>query len=103
VRRVDLRLEDLLGREVYAADNRRVGRLEEIRAEWHGAACTVTGFVIGAAGLLERLGLGARLVIGLSRAGGHVAGWQQLDLSDPERPRLTCPIDELESVSPPRA
>ena len=97
--RAEVRLEDLLGREVYAGNNRRVGRIEEFRARWTPPTGTITAFVIGTAGLLERLDLGARLIVGRGAAGGRVARWNQLDLSDPERPRLTCPFDELEPVS----
>jgi sporulation protein YlmC with PRC-barrel domain len=96
--RNEVRLEDLLGREVYAGNNRRVGRIEEIRAQWTGASCAVTSFVIGTAGLLERLGLGARMVVGWRAVNGRVARWDQVDLSNPERPRLTCPIDDLEEA-----
>ena len=99
MKRTELRLEDLLGREVHAGNNRRVGRIEEFRAQWDGPTCTITGFVIGAAGLLERLGLGARLVVGRRGTGGRVARWDQLDLSDPRRPRLTCRLDQLESAT----
>jgi hypothetical protein len=28
-------------------------------------------------------------------AGGYVARWDQVDVSDPERPRLTCSLEEL--------
>jgi sporulation protein YlmC with PRC-barrel domain len=93
----ELRLEDLLGREVHDGDNRRVGRLEEVRAEWTDAGCAITAFVIGAAGLYERLGLGVKMIAG-RRGGGRVARWDQLDLSDPNHPRLTCRLDELQAV-----
>jgi hypothetical protein len=29
------------------------------------------------------------------RPGGRVARWDQIDISDPERPRLTCAANEL--------
>jgi len=90
-----LRLDAFLGREVYTANNRRLGRLEEFRAEQRGNEWIVTEYVIGAAGLLERLGLGLRLIVGLERAGGYIARWDQLDLASPGRPRLTCAVDEL--------
>jgi hypothetical protein len=95
---VTLRLDRLLGRPVLTANNRRLGRLEEFRLERHGGAWVVAEYVIGGAGLLERLGLGVRLVLGVGRGGGFVARWNQLDLSNPDRPRLTCPVDELRRV-----
>jgi hypothetical protein len=90
----EIRLEQLLGRQVLAANNRRVGRLEEFRAEVKGGVCEIREFVLGAAGLFERLGLGVRLIVG-TRAGGYVARWDQIDLTDPERPRLTCRVEDL--------
>jgi hypothetical protein len=90
-----LRLDRLLGREVYTANNRRLGRLEEFRAEKRGTEWVVTEYVIGSAGLVERLGLGARLILGLKPEGGYLARWDQLDLGDPRRPRLTCAVGEL--------
>lgn len=96
----ELRLEDLLGREIYARNHRRVGRIEEFRARWDGTSCTIDAVVIGVAGLYERLGLGAKLLVGRTR-GGRMAQWNQIDLSDPERPQLTCPVDELQDAAAP--
>ena len=93
----ELRLEDLLGREVYARNHRRVGRVEELRARWDGRICTIEGVVIGVAGLSERLGLAARLLAGARRS-GRVARWDQIDLADPTRPVLTCALDELDAL-----
>ena len=95
--RTELRLEDLLGRKVRAGNNRSAGRIEEVRAEADASGCRVIAFVIGAGGLLERLHLGTRLVLGLQRH-GRVARWDQLDLTDPDRPRLTVPVDSLDRV-----
>ena len=92
-----IRLERLLGRQVLARDNRLVGRLEEFRVEAGSGTWRVTEYVIGKAGLLERLGLGVRLVLGL-RLRGHVARWDQIDISDPDHPRLTCAVEELRQV-----
>jgi len=90
-----LRLDRLLGREVHTANNRRLGRLEEFRAERHGTEWVVTEYVIGAAGLFERLGLGARLILGIKRASGYLVRWDQLDLTNPDRPRISCRIEDL--------
>jgi hypothetical protein len=90
-----VRLDRLLGREVHTANNRRLGRLEEFRAERRGADWIVTEYVIGAAGLAERLGLGVRLILGINRAGGYVARWDQMDLSNPDRLRISCPVTDL--------
>jgi len=90
-----LRVDSLIGRMVHTANRRRLGRLEELRAEQRGSAWVVTEYVIGAAGLIERLGLGVRLILGINRAGGYVARWDQLDLTDPDYLHITCPVGEL--------
>ena len=90
----EVRLEWLLGRQVLAANNHALGRLEEVRAEQQGNRYVVTEYVIGALGLFERLGIGVKLLFG-GRGGGYVARWDQLDISDSEQPRLTCTIEEL--------
>jgi hypothetical protein len=90
-----LRLDRLLGRQVRTANHRRLGRIEEFRAERRGAEWVVTGYVIGATGLLERLGMGVRLILGMRGIGGYVARWDQLDLTNPDRPRISCPIEDL--------
>jgi hypothetical protein len=92
---VTLRLDRLVGREVYTANHRRLGRLHECRVEPQGNAWVVTEYVIGAAGLMERLGLGVRLLLGLDRPAGYIARWDQLEFSDPDRPTLTCPVADL--------
>jgi hypothetical protein len=90
-----LRLDRLIGRTVLTANNRALGRLEECRVERRGSAWVVTEWVVGPAGLLERLGLGARLIVGWSRGHSYVIRWDQLDLTDPERPRLSCAVSDL--------
>jgi hypothetical protein len=92
---VSLRLDRVIGREVYAANKRRIGRLHEIRAERRGSTWVITEYVIGAAGLIERLGLGVRLVLGFERPTGYFARWDQVDFSNPRRPTLTCAVAEL--------
>ena len=90
-----IRLDRLVGREVYTANNRRLGRLEEFRAERRGTTWVISEYVIGAAGFVERLGLGVRMLLGLKPLGGYVARWDQLDLSNPDRPALTCSVGSL--------
>ena len=93
----ELRIDRLLGRQVLAANGHSVGRLEEFRAEILDGNCVITGYVIGSAGLIERMGIVARSLFGLSRK-GYVARWDQIDFSNVETPRLTCPVEELEKL-----
>lgn len=90
-----IRLDRLVGREVHTANNRRLGRMEELRAERRGDTWFISEYVVGTAGLLERLDLGVRLLLGLKRGRGYVVRWDQLDLTNPERPRLTCSVEDL--------
>jgi hypothetical protein len=90
----EVRLDRLLGRQVFGPNNQRIGHLEEFRVEKRGNGYVVTEYVIGVAGLIERLGLAVKLLVG-KRQGGYTARWDQLDISDPMRPRLTCPASEL--------
>jgi hypothetical protein len=101
-RRNELRLEQLLGRRVRDASGRVVGRLEEFRATRDGEHWAVTEFHIGPTALLERL---AVRHFGVGRPGrphGYRARWDQVDLSDPERPALTCGLDQLRAIRRPR-
>ena len=93
----EVRLDRLLGRQVLGRNNRPAGRLEEFRAEMRGQGCVITEFVIGTAGLLERMHVGVKLLFGRA-SGGYVARWDQLDLSNPDYPRLTCSIEELRKL-----
>ena len=54
-----MRLSDLLGVSVSTESGRRLGRVHDVRAELTSRTLNVTGLVVGEAGVLERLGLGA--------------------------------------------
>ena len=97
----ELFLDQLLGRTVVAGNHRPVGRHEEFRSEQRGDSFYIVEFVIGSAGLLERLNVGLRALFGMS-GGGKVARWDQIDIGDPLRPRLTCSVEELGTVDPTR-
>src|SRR6476619_6875126 len=90
-----IRLDRLIGRQVLTANNRPLGRIEECRAEHQGGSWVVTEWLIGSAGLLERLGFGLRLILGFHAGRSFIARWDQVDLTHPERPRLNCSVDEL--------
>ena len=92
-----LYLDQLLGRPVVAGNNRPIGRLEECHCEQDGDTIHIVEFAIGTAGLMERLSVGMKALFGI-RAGGKVARWDQIDISNPEFPRLTCSVDELRDL-----
>jgi hypothetical protein len=90
-----VRLDRAVGRRVLALNRRSMGRLEEIRVEPDGGDWVITEYVIGRAGLLQRLHLGLRLLVGLTREQGFVARWDQLSIDRPEQPQLLCHVSEL--------
>jgi hypothetical protein len=92
-RRQLVHLEDLLGRRVETENGALVGRIEEVRAERRGNDYEVTEFLLGSGALVERLSIVTR-VFG-SRPRTLVARWDQIDISRPTAPRLTCAIDDL--------
>jgi len=89
----EINVELLIGRKVYDANGKKIGRIEEILAVEKGDDLVVSEYHVGTYGLFERLsayhfGVGLLRVLG---ARGHVKDpkripWQELDLSDPERP-----------------
>jgi sporulation protein YlmC with PRC-barrel domain len=54
-----MRLSDLLGSEVRTESGDKLGHVHDVRAELTRQSLKVTGLVVGGAGLLERLGIGA--------------------------------------------
>ena len=98
----EVHLELLLGRRVADERGRPCGRIEEVIAEERGDECVVREYLVGTAALVERLsawhiGLSLLKLLGARSPGsGRRVPWDKLDLSDPERPRLLCAVDELE-------
>jgi hypothetical protein len=94
----------LVNRRVRALNGRVMGRIEEIKAEEGDDGWRVTEFLIGSFVLLERLaghtlGRAVLRAFRLTRAGGgYRVRWDQLDLSDLMNPRLSCTVDELQSI-----
>ena len=97
----EVALERLLGRRVCDADGRHAGRVEEVHARRRGGELLVAEYVLGTAGLIERLSLGPvlRALLGARlypQSARYTIGWDELDLSDPDRPRLRGRVGELE-------
>ena len=86
-------MELLIGCKVVDESGKTIGRVEELLAVEKGDELVVSEFHIGTYGLLERLSV-FHVGVGLLRflgARAHVQNpkripWQELDLSDPERP-----------------
>ena len=97
----ELHVELLLGEKVFAVNGVSIGRLEEIRAEVNRGTCYVTEFLVGKYAVFERLAAWriGRAVLRAQRRDGYRIRWDQLDLSDPQRLRLMCEVDELMPLS----
>lgn len=103
----EIHLELLLGKPVLDSTGKKVGRIEEVVAQQQAGEWIVEEYLIGYAAILERLSawtigltilqrLGARKI-----HGGYRVPWDKLDLSNPDRPRLFCTLDELKQLSEP--
>lgn len=96
-----VRLEDFVGKPVRDAEGRRIGRLEDVRAERRGEELVVVDYLVGPAAFLERFSIagmarGTLGIFGLVRAGGYVVAAGEMDLSTPGEPRCTRRAAELE-------
>ena len=94
----EVHLELMIGRRVVDSDGGSVGRLEEVVTEWQGADLVVTRYLLGVRGLLKRLSgeIWQRHAAAIGPV--YAARWDQVDISDPKHPRLTCPVSELQRV-----
>ncbi len=97
MKREHLYADELLGRVVVAGNNRPIGRIEEFHAEQVGDYFRIVEYVIGSAGLKDRLNVGFNSLFGRS-TGGRVARWDQIDITDPRHPRLTCSVGDLQNL-----
>jgi sporulation protein YlmC with PRC-barrel domain len=100
----EIHLELLIGKRVFGLNGRPLGRLEEVRAELNNRGhCFVSEFLIGSYAVLERLSvwrIGRAILRTLHvQKRGYRVRWEQLDLSDPRRPQLTCGVDELMTLT----
>jgi len=98
--RQEIHLELLLGKRVYALNGRSIGHLEEVCVQLQQGVATVNEFEVGTYALFERLSAWqiGRAILGLFGSlikSGYSVKWNQLDLGDPNHPKLTCPVTEL--------
>jgi sporulation protein YlmC with PRC-barrel domain len=96
----EVHVELLLGEKVFAMNGHSIGRLEDIRTEINRGHFFVSEFLVGSYAVLERLaawriGRAILRVLRAKRKAGYRIRWDQLDLSDPERPRLLCEVHNL--------
>jgi sporulation protein YlmC with PRC-barrel domain len=100
-------LDLLIGRQVYDAEGRKLGRVDEILLVRQGEVYEVEGLLTGANSLLERLGV-ARPIGHLQKrlnllSRGHesnIIHWEQIDTIGEEAIRLKVPRGEIRTVEP---
>lgn len=86
--------DDLIGRSVVDDRGEPAGRIQELRVEKRGSEWLIVAYVLGLGGLLERLNVAVRLMVG-GRLRTRVATFEQMDLTDPRAPRLNCSREAL--------
>lgn len=96
MRRRRVTLQSLLGRLVLDCDGVRVARIHDVLTDWDGERCVVREWLLGTGALRQRLGVRALHLLGLRSETPPVrVPWEEMDLTNPARPRLRCRKDEL--------
>lgn len=98
---MDVNVELLIGTSVSDMSGNKVGRIEELRFERDDTSCRIESYLIGASGLIDRLSAWT-LVRPIGRALGtrkffqvYEVPWQDMDLSDPKRPKVRVAKQDL--------
>jgi sporulation protein YlmC with PRC-barrel domain len=91
----EVHLEQLIGRAVHDANGRRIGRVAEAVAHDVDGEIVVMAYLVGPAGWLARFALHGLGLRWRSLAAVYRVAWDQMDLSDPGRPQVTCARDDL--------
>jgi sporulation protein YlmC with PRC-barrel domain len=103
----EVALHHLLGRTVRDPNGRKVGRIEELRAEIElheqGNDYVVTEFHVGSFGTIETLAgahFARQLLLRLGRFAPyerHRIPWNRLDITDPRHPKALDTVEELKA------
>jgi sporulation protein YlmC with PRC-barrel domain len=91
---MEINVERLLGTKVCDVDGSDVGRIEEFRVQRDDKSCLIEAYLIGTSAVIQRLSawtlvrpierlLNARRIYTVYRI-----PWEDMDLSDPDHPRL---------------
>jgi hypothetical protein len=102
-----IHLERLLGRKVHDPAGQLAGRIEEFRTRKKGDALFIEEYILGSAGLMERLSIAGlsgwliHLLGARSAHHNHIVKWNELDLGDIAHPRLKIPRDQLKPIEEP--
>ncbi len=98
-------LDLLVGRRVYDAEGRKLGRVDEILLSREGDYYAVEGLLIGVNGLAERLGVARplerierRLNVDDWRIDDHIIYWEQIGSIEEKRIRLKVRREAVQTV-----
>jgi len=98
---MEINVELLIGKNVRDVDGEKVGRIEEFKVEQDDTSLVLDSYLVGSSALIERLSAWT-LVRPIARAlhGGrfyllYEVPWQDMDLSDPQHPRLRTAMRDL--------
>jgi hypothetical protein len=77
----------VVGRVVHDRNGTRIGRIHDVRGELNGSELEIVEYLLGAAALWQRIGITALRLIGVPHE-PHPKRipWDQIDISDPEKP-----------------
>lgn len=98
---MDVNVELLLGTQVRDVDGEKVGCIQELRVDRDDQSCVVESYLIGASALIERLSAWtlvrpiARVLHARRLYQLYEVPWQEMDLSDPARPKVRVAKREL--------
>lgn len=103
----EIHLELLLSKQVRDLTGKPIGRIQEVCAEKQGEQWVVLEYLVGTAAALERLSawtIGLKIIQMFGARSstindGYRIPWDKLDLTDPEKPRLLCNLEELNKLS----
>lgn len=100
----ELHIYEALGRKVHDANGEYAGRLEEIEVERGDESCLVTGYLVQHRGLRSRITAWAlsdslqKAIPTSEKSLPYRVPWDQMDLSNPDRPRITVSKTELKRI-----
>jgi len=102
--RQTIHLQKLLGRKVRDVNGRSAGHIQEFVARRRAGSYVIEEVLLGRRALLERLSVPVLSMFFLhffgaaGHAAAHCARWEDLDVSDPRKPRLRIARDQLKPL-----
>jgi sporulation protein YlmC with PRC-barrel domain len=101
---MDINVELLLGTKVRDVDGEDVGRIEEFHVQRDETSCRVDAYLVGASAVIERLSAWSlvrpikKLLHSRKLLTVYEVPWQDMDLTDPQHPKLRTAKRDLRHV-----